>query len=129
MTTPIHDRRVYQKGSKLFSQDDASTCAYLIHTGRIQVYRETNGEKHAIAELGAGEICGEMALILERDHSATAEAMEQTIVYIIDHKLLRTKLMSADPLVKAIVLSLSSRLSETDNHLLSDGHFLVDLKK
>ncbi len=84
MTLEIHDRKVFDKGTRLIRQGEKPWEAYLIHTGRVQIIRERYGQKHVIAELGPGDVCGEMALLNNRNHHSTAVALEQTVTYVID---------------------------------------------
>jgi CRP-like cAMP-binding protein len=56
-----------------FNPGDAADTAYLIQSGRVEIIGGNGGVPIAI--LGPGSVFGEMALIEERPHSATARAV------------------------------------------------------
>jgi CRP-like cAMP-binding protein len=69
----------------LFHEGDAGDVAYVIVSGRIEIYNEdAEGAVNRIAVLNAGEMFGEMGPMDGLPRSASARALEKTVLNIID---------------------------------------------
>jgi CRP/FNR family transcriptional regulator, cyclic AMP receptor protein len=64
----------FPAGSVIFHAGDASTSAYLIRSGTVELLSDSSGSAASLAQLGPGEVFGEMSLIEERPHALTARA-------------------------------------------------------
>jgi CRP-like cAMP-binding protein len=62
----------YPAGAFIFNAGDPAVRAFLIRSGTVQLL--TGGNGAVLAQLGTGEVFGEMSLIEERPHSLTAQA-------------------------------------------------------
>ncbi len=102
----------FKKGEILFREGDPSYEMYLILRGRVRITKNNI----VLAELKSGDFVGEMGVIDKRPRSATAEAIEETIVQVLDAETLRKK-MEEEPLIGALILTLVRRLRETDRRL------------
>jgi CRP-like cAMP-binding protein len=71
-------------GERLFRQGDQSACMHLIERGRIDVHVETTGTRtQALAQLGPGEVLGEISLLGAGTRTATAVAVEPTSGWVL----------------------------------------------
>jgi CRP-like cAMP-binding protein len=81
--------RRFDPGEKIFLEDDAGACMYVVRTGKVDVI--TFGS--VLESVGPNGIFGEMALIDEGPRSAAAMACEPTEAAVIDkatfHALIR----------------------------------------
>jgi diguanylate cyclase len=96
-------RRTLTAGEMLFAQGDAGDCAYLIESGTIEIFTETQGRRTVIARLGRDEILGEMMLAGDRTRSATVQAVEPTVLSVITQERLSEHLERADPLLRHLL--------------------------
>jgi len=69
---------VFQPGQVIFREGDASQEAYRILRGRVEISILADGKPVILAQLGEGDIFGEMAMVDERPRSASAQALEVT---------------------------------------------------
>ena len=69
----------FGKGDALMKEGEPGREAYLITDGRVSVKRG----KRKIAELGPGNLVGEMALIVDEPRSATVTALEPVRAYAV----------------------------------------------
>lgn len=69
----------FDKGDVLMKEKEPGREAFLITEGRVSVKR---GRK-VIAELGPGNLVGEMALIVDEPRSATVTALEDVRAYSV----------------------------------------------
>ena len=68
-------------GETLFRQRSSGSRVCLIESGRLTIVRElTDGSEEYLAERGAGEYVGELGPMLGQPRSATARAIEPTIL-------------------------------------------------
>ena len=68
-------RAHYETGQIILQQGELARNFYIILKGRVQVFREKNGEETEVAALGAGEFFGEMALLREIRRTASVRAL------------------------------------------------------
>lgn len=65
----------FPAGAVIFKAGEPSTKAYRIRSGTVELLRDGSGNGARLAQLGVGEVFGEMSLIEERPHSLTARAV------------------------------------------------------
>ena len=66
-------------GEFLIRQDDSADAIYLVTSGRLQVLSiGPDGTETPIAEIGRGEVVGEMALISREPRTASVQALRDT---------------------------------------------------
>lgn len=106
----ILERRFIPKNTVIIKQGEEAFFAYLIQSGSVSVYKEKDGETVELAQLGMGEICGEMALINEELRSASVKAIEDCNLIVITRRAFEDKLNSSDPTIQAIVKMLIDRI-------------------
>lgn len=102
-------KRTFGEGELIFAEGDAPDVAYLIESGRVEVWTCQNGQKLTLSYLDAGEILGEMAVIDRAPRSASAQALSEVHVTEIRADQLRQRLDEADPVLRALLVGLLSR--------------------
>ena len=96
-------------GQLIFTEGDAPTTAFLIESGRVEVTTVQHGETRVLGELGAGALLGEMAVIDSAPRAATARAITDCALTPIDRTQFAERLASADPVVRALLMSQLTR--------------------
>lgn len=71
----LHERR-YLKGEIIFDEGDEGQALYVIISGRVLICRQGEPETGRIAEIDAGVVFGELALLDSTPRSAQARAAE-----------------------------------------------------
>ncbi len=74
----------YHAGEHIFWKDDTGQALYAIVAGRVEIRLPMEGEEVVLAELGHGEIFGEMALISGELRSATAVAASDLELFVLN---------------------------------------------
>ncbi len=73
--------RTYQADEAIFGQGDLGTGMYIIRTGKVQIFTsEDHDQEHLLALLEQGDFFGEIALTASRPRSASAKALEPTVL-------------------------------------------------
>ena len=70
-------------GAVLFRAGDPADGMYLVRKGELMVYLEQNGTEVKLANVGAGNMIGEMAFFDKKPRSASVKANEDTEITII----------------------------------------------
>jgi EAL domain-containing protein (putative c-di-GMP-specific phosphodiesterase class I) len=109
--------RRFAAGEEIFRMSDPAHNAYIIERGNVEVSTTRVGEKTVIAELGNGEIFGEMSMIDDAPRSATVTATEDTQVIVIDRARFQRPRGDADPLMNMLLRVFLTRLRETQQKL------------
>ncbi|MDX1593132.1 MAG: EAL domain-containing protein [Gammaproteobacteria bacterium] len=117
----MHDARHVAAGSVLFREGEPGEAAYIIEQGRVEVSLRRNGHDVVVAELGPGDLLGEMALLDAGTRSATATAVEATTVAAIHRDQLDAAMNAADPVIKLFLRVLLERFHEANARLHGDG--------
>lgn len=106
------DERSFKAGEFVFHEQDASTEVYFIINGRIEICRNVPGktELQQVAVLTEGSEVGEMALVDGSPRSASARALVETSVFVMDIHRLPITLILLSRLISNIALSGTRRL-------------------
>jgi EAL domain-containing protein (putative c-di-GMP-specific phosphodiesterase class I) len=93
----------FGRGTVIFEEGDAPTTAFLIESGVIEILTSSTGEPVALAQLGPGDLLGEMAVIDASPRTATARALSDCVLVAIDQASIQERLDAADPVVRALI--------------------------
>ncbi len=80
--------RRFEAGEIIFREGDPADFAYLIHSGRVEILKETGVGALTLAMLEGGDMFGEMGVLDATGRSATARAVEPVTASVIDHAAL-----------------------------------------
>ena len=100
---------LFADGDVIFREGDPPNGAFLIESGRIEISTRQFGERRVLGELGPGMLLGEMAVLDASPRTATARALTSCRLTRIDAGQFAERLASADPVVRALLLSQLTR--------------------
>lgn len=109
----------YQKGEQIIKQGDYGISIYKIHSGKVQVFRRSEGMVVPLATLEAGGIIGEMAFLSKEAEvrSASVVALDDTELEIWHPRELARKYEQTAPVIKAIVNQALGRLERINRFI------------
>ena len=109
--------RPIEGGKVLFRKGDIGHEMFIILKGRVQIIDEIDEKKKILAELGAGEIFGEMAMFERRARSAHAVAKEPSQILVLSEEALAKLLEKKIPrrFLANVIGMLCHRLRITNN--------------
>ena len=102
-------RRFLATGEWLFREGDQGDTAFVIENGLLEICREQEGQRERIAQLGPGDLLGEMSLIDKLPRSASAYARLPTRLRVLTPEHLNEKLADADPLLRLLLKMILKR--------------------
>ena len=83
ISTLVPPRKNIRTDEYLIRQDQISSAMYVVKEGLFKVSRTIDGSEVYFAEIGAGDVIGEMTLFAGGKRSASVKAMKPGIVYEI----------------------------------------------
>ena len=96
----------YKKGAVIFRENDPAAEAYIIISGRVEIFKEEGPTRKVLAHLGIGQVFGEMALILEKPRSASVMALDDTVLRRVPaevfHRLINGSPKRLAPLMRTL---------------------------
>ena len=105
----------YKKGEIIYRAGDPSDSLYIVHKGKIRMYRlSESGKEQLVRILIPGYFTGELALFKETLHEAYAEAIEETQVCTIKRSDLQTLLLKYPSISLEILTEFSNRLEQSE---------------
>lgn len=125
MDTSIPLRKI-KKGQKIFSQNDKSREMYFLKTGQVKIQRVKDGEVLDLAVLTQGSVFGEMSLLDAKPRSATAVAVEDCELSIINMEEFQRRTDQVPAWYLSILRVASERLRGA-NERLSRGDRLQNI--
>ena len=99
----------FSAGEEIFSGGEQGKHAYLIETGKVEIYTHYSGERVVLRILGPGDILGDMALLDNAPRSASAVAIEDTMATVITREQLAGRLEQADPVLRLLLNEMLAR--------------------
>lgn len=118
--------RAFEAGERIIEQGQASDGLHLIASGSVQVtHREEDGEELPIAELGVGEVVGEVALVLRRPSNADVIARIPTVTLHLPHSGFHS-LIKQHPTLLAELYDLAVQRDEQTSSIVAQEATEVD---
>lgn len=115
----LANEETYSNGETIFKESSPGDWVYIIISGEVEISRVIGNKKYILKKLKAGDVFGEMAFLGDAKRTASAIAVGDTIVGIIDRDSLDTefnKLSSGfRSILKTLVVrfrSMNDRVSE-----------------
>lgn len=107
--------KIYRRGELIFRAGESSSALFIVNRGRIKIYRlSESGKEQIIRFLGPGEFTGEYALFSETIHESFAEAVEETMVCIIERDDLHSLLLQYPSIALRLLSEFSKRLESVE---------------
>ena len=114
----------YKKGELIFQEGEPSDTLYIVNTGKVKIYRLTEGgKKHLVSLMYPGDFTGEYALFNESTHASYAEAMKNTRICAINRKDLQDFLTKYPAISLKILTEFSRRLDRSEKQT---AHFATE---
>ena len=106
-----------EKGHYLFRENDPSDAMYVIKSGKLAVVKSKGTTEIVLAELGPGQMLGEMAFFDDKPRSASAKAVVESEVIALPFKSLRAQFSQFPEWLKAMVRTVNSHLRNANSRI------------
>ncbi|HYE48112.1 MAG TPA: cyclic nucleotide-binding domain-containing protein [Azospirillaceae bacterium] len=95
--------QTFPAGAQILQDGQPGAEAYIVKTGRVEVFREVGGVRRTLGIIGPGAIFGEMALIDDRPRMASAVAAEPTVCMVVNRAAFAAAFNRAPPLIQFLL--------------------------
>ena len=119
----------YSNGQVIISEGIVSAKAYVMISGKVRISKKKGDRSITVAVLEEGDTFGEMGLFQKATRSATATAVGEVAVGVIDRSQFEKMMEACPETLQSIINSLVNRLRLTTNSLASIGIQLEKVKK
>ena len=108
---------LFQPGQMIFCEGDTTQEAYRILKGRVEISIAGEGKSVILAQLGEGDIFGEMAMVDERPRSASAQALEVTECEVLTAENFNEAVLQRPEILIPYLASFFERLRTANDRL------------
>ena len=108
---------LFQPGQMIFREGDTTQEAYRILKGRVEISIAGEGKSVILAQLGEGDIFGEMAMVDERPRSASAQALEVTECEVLTAENFNEAVLQRPEILIPYLASFFERLRTANDRL------------
>lgn len=96
-------------------QGEPGDAAYIIVSGRCEVYKTVEGQRIVLRTMGPGEVFGETAILSPGPRTASVVALEPTTLRKITREVFEAEVDSMKPWMGSFVRTLAARFRERDD--------------
>ncbi|MBE7413476.1 MAG: cyclic nucleotide-binding domain-containing protein [Leptospiraceae bacterium] len=108
-----------KSGEVIFREGDSENSMYVILQGSVEIYFKIKAQETRVAILKKGDFFGEMALFRAKPRTATARAMTDTELAVIESKQQLERFLIQNPTFSAKMVSImATRLANTNELLI-----------
>ena len=108
---------LFQPGQMIFREGDTTQEAYRILKGRVEISIAGEGKAVILAQLGEGDIFGEMAMVDERPRSASAQCLEVTECEVLTAENFNEEVLERPEILIPYLASFFERLRTANDRL------------
>lgn len=115
--------RKFNAGETIIRENEIGKELYLVSEGSVRITKlVSTGEKMTLTTLKRGSFFGELSLLTQKAHSATAEAVEDTQIMVIS-KIDFDRFIEEAPhagfkIFKVIIVEISELLKQMNNRFI-----------
>lgn len=114
------DELQFEKGARLFETGDRGEELYIVHTGKVEIYiRNVTGEKIILTVAEQGDLFGEVSLVDRGPRTATAIALEDTKLIVLDRENLLVYFRSKPDAAFDMIAAMGAMIRKADDLLRS----------
>ena len=113
-------RKTFAPGSSILKEGEVGDAAYMIVSGTCRAFRAVNGGQETLGTMTAGDVFGEMALLLAEPRAASVEAVDQVTVLVLDQPTM-TAGLGFDGWTGALVRALAQRFRALEKQVRDSG--------
>lgn len=96
------ERRHFACGEIIFKKGDEGDSAFLVESGQVEICDPDSGD--ILASFGQGELIGEIALIDQHPRTATAKALQASVLIEVRRDLVEQLLVDTDPIIRHLLM-------------------------
>ena len=104
-------------GTTVFRQGDPGGSMYVIRAGKVRVLKEAHGRQRVVTTLGPGDFFGEMAVVMGRPRTATAEVLEEAELLKVPAAKLEEMVAQSGEVAIRLIRHLAARIENANRFI------------
>lgn len=130
MANPLKEYAVpYQKGDMVFKEGDGGSEMFVIQSGKVEIYKEIDGQKRFSVVFEKGDFFGEMSLLESLPRTANALVLEDAELIVINSTVFDQMIRQNIEIAVRMLRKFSSRLRETNALLEKHASMVKGVQK
>jgi membrane protein len=105
---------IYEKGCIIFNEGDSGHEMFYVLSGRVCLERVSCQVKKVLAEMGPGQYFGEMAALIDIRRSATARALDDSHLAVINGDTFRNLIRESREVAVSMLKEFSRRIKNSN---------------
>lgn len=101
----------------LYFPKEATHYVYILKEGKVKIYRQTDGKEIILNIINPGELFGELGLAGQQEREEVAEAMEDSVICIINMADMQELMQSMPNLNREVLKLLGNRVTKIQSRL------------
>jgi len=108
----------FRRAERIFTESQPGACLYVLMSGRIKIFgTSSQGRSKTFAYLEPGDFFGEMSLIDESVRSASASALEDSVLIMLKAEDYRKLMLGRPQIALAVLKTMSGRLRRANKEV------------
>lgn len=95
--------QTFTSGTRIYSERDQGDIAYVIQSGLVEITTSEQDKSVTLDVLAKGQLFGEMSLIDNAPRSATATAIKDTVLTVINREQFKERLNNTEPMLRMLI--------------------------
>jgi CRP/FNR family transcriptional regulator, cyclic AMP receptor protein len=109
------DEAHFLAGQLIFSAGDSGGTMYVVRSGKVEIFiKDENAEHVCLAHIEKGGLFGDLSLLDNEHRSASAKALEDTALFVVDRNDLRLLVQAHPDAALDMLAMLGKRIREAD---------------
>ena len=113
--------RIFQDGQVVFCENEPGNDLYILQRGKVRITKFIKGNDVQLNVMKPGDIFGEMALLENKPRSASATAIEETELLVINKQNFEIMTVKQPQLMTRIITILSERIWNAYRKILNSN--------
>jgi signal transduction histidine kinase len=123
------ERLELSPGTLIYDEGDPSDSSYLVESGTVKIYAVRDDDSALVAELGPGEMVGDMTALTDKPRTTNAIASSDAVVWKLPVAQLK-EVIASDPATAFRMMSAAMRLVlEKDLTVVSGRRQMSELRR
>lgn len=110
-------RETHQAGEVIFKEGSHGDAVYILSSGKVEISKVVQGKKLVFGIFGPGDMFGEMSYLDPAPRSATATALEDTVLELLDKDFLDQEFNQISSDFREIIRGIVRKLRNTSQSL------------
>jgi CRP-like cAMP-binding protein len=109
----IASKEVYEDSQIILKEGSTGNWMYVVISGKVEISRIIEGKKIVLQMLEKDEVFGELVFLGDTSRTATAQAVGETTVGVVEHEFLTEELNKLSPKFRYLLMGIVKKLKRT----------------